>query len=324
MNFLVSPSSRHVFWVGHSETWFVAVQKVFNNPSLVDRLLTLSVSSNYAPDASHETVPIVDGVPAIDVFRILNILENNGFGFMTAPDQKQPYRNIPCPQLDGFYDCLGVWDRASYANHSCLCNVERSFLGDCMIFRAIKDIPKDTEPTLAYVHVDGKYEEVKMALQNYGFRCDCKLCAAENAYDGTRVKLYVEKIEDTYPPELFADLPRFGLIKRHAWLMKAIAMLDRNTALMYAQDVVREHGFKPFLNNAGILIEVDRSNIILTTEIVDAFAFMGVYYRLKRQMALSRLMKKLAREHYVILNGSAVGYELMYELCYQQNGLNTA
>ncbi|KAI5203723.1 hypothetical protein E4T38_04985 [Aureobasidium subglaciale] len=175
-----------------------------------------------------------------------------------------------------------------------------------------KDIPKDTEPTLAYVHVDGKYEEVKMALQNYGFRCDYeknipplteRIVPAQDLID--QVKLYVEKIEDTYPPELFADLPRFGLIKRHAWLMKAIAMLDRNTALMN-------------------LDRSDRSNIILTTEIVDAFAFMGVYYELKRQMALSRLMKKLAREHYVILNGSAVGYELMCELCYQQNGLNTA
>ncbi|KAI5207799.1 hypothetical protein E4T39_01695 [Aureobasidium subglaciale] len=129
-----------------------------------------------------------------------------------------------------------------------------------------------------------------------------------------QVKLYVEKIEDTYPPHIFVDLPRCGLIKRHTWLMKAFAMLDCNIALMYAQDVVRDHGFKPILNNAGILIDLDRSNIVLTTEVVDAFAFMGAYYEIKRRVALSRLMKKLARENYVILNGSAVGFELVYEL----------
>jgi tetratricopeptide (TPR) repeat protein len=153
-NFIVSPCSKHVFSSGHAETWFAAVQKVFNNPSLASRLLDLSSHSDFNshPSCQQATpVSMVDGMPIIDVFHVLNVLETNGLGFMARPDQSQPYPNIPRPQLGAHFDCLGIWPVASRANHSCLSNAEYSFLGDFMLVRANKDIPKGEEITLSYI-----------------------------------------------------------------------------------------------------------------------------------------------------------------------------
>ncbi|KAI4742137.1 SET domain-containing protein [Aureobasidium sp. EXF-12298] len=264
--FIVSPSSKHVFWGGHAETWFAAVRKVFNNPSLASRLLDLCTHSDYNDHLAHQqakSVSMVDDLPVVDVFHILDLLENNGLGFMARPDQTQAYPNIPRPQLDTHYDCLGIWPVASRANHSCLSNVEYSFLGDFMLVRANKDIPKGEEITISYILTTGKFEQQKMALRNWNFKCECKLCCAETTWDGTRsvllsaadsyeeaeppiaipskgisdldrrtepanqlinvVKLYVDQIQDTYPTALFSGLPHIGLAKRHAWLMRAYA-----------------------------------------------------------------------------------------------------
>lgn len=214
-NFVMSPSSRHVFWGGHAETWFVAVQNISNNASLARRMFNLyadsTPSKKGSPSETLTEVPIVDGVPVIDVFRVMDILETNAFGFMARQDRSKPYPNIPQPELEGFYDSLGLWERASYANHSCLPNTSRSFLGDFMLVRATKDIPKDAEITMSYISIDGKHEHTKMYLAGWGFRCDCALCAAETKYDGTRSHLIpgADSFEAAEPPiDLHALCPR--------------------------------------------------------------------------------------------------------------------
>ncbi|KAI4753226.1 hypothetical protein E4T52_09310 [Aureobasidium sp. EXF-3400] len=365
--FIVSPCSKHVFCGGHAETWFAAVRKVFNNPSLASRLLDLCARSDYNSHLAHQQatpVSIVDGLPVIDVFHILDVLENNGLGFMARPDQTQAYPNIPRPQLNAHYDCLGVWPVASRANHSCLPNAEYSFLGDFMLVRANKDIPKGEEITISYVPTTGKFEQQKMALRNWNFKCECKLCCAENAWDGTRsvllsaadsyeeaepplaipdkgvsdlnrrtepadrlinvVKLYVDQIQDTYPTALFSDLPNIGLAKRHAWLMRAYATgggksvsssfaVSQNNACMYAQAVIRDHGFKPIIEVVGKKVSFDRENIIMTIELVDAFMFLGLFYGMEGNAELAECMRGWAKQSYVTLNGSDVGYEVLYQ-----------
>ena len=320
-NFIVSPSSKHVLMSGHPETWYAAVKKVFNNPSLASRLLGLCAWSGYNGNSAHQQisfVPIVDNLPVVDVFHILAVLENNGLGFMARQDQTQAYPNVPRPQLGAHYDCLGVWPVASRTNHSCLTNAEYSFLGDFMIVRANKDILKGEEITICYVPTTGKFEHQKTALRNWNFKCQCKLCHAETAWGGTRsplltgadsyeeaespiavpdkrilgldkrtepadqlinvVKLYVDQIQETYPAALFSDLPTIGLAKRHAWLMRAYAMgagkyfgstfaVSQNAAMMYAQAVIRDHGFVPIIETVGKKISYNRENILTTTDL---------------------------------------------------------
>jgi len=365
-NFIVSPSSKHVSTSGHAETWYAAVKKVFDNPSLASRLLDLCARSKYNSRLSRQevtSVSIVDGLPVVDVFHILDVLENNGLGLMARPDQTQAYPNIPRPQLGAHYDSLGVWSVASRANHSCLTNAEYSFLGDFMLIRANKDIPKGEEITISYVPTTGKFEHQKIALQNWNFGCECKLCQAETAWGGTRsplltgadsyeeaeppvaipdkrilgldrrtepadrlvnvVKLYIDQIKDTYPATFFSGLPSIGLAKRHAWLMRAYTLggkflassfiTSQNTACMYAQAVIRDHGFVPIIEVPSEKVSFNRENIIMTTDLVDAFMFLGLFYEMEGNAKLAECMKEHAMQSYVIMNGSHVGYEVLHQ-----------
>jgi hypothetical protein len=355
-NFIVSPAAKRVFQGGHAETWFRAVQKVFNNPSLAPRLLDLYTicrcpGKPHALGACTES-PLVDGMLVVDVFRVMDILESNGYGIMTRADQNQPYPNIPKPQLDAFCDTIGVWTRASYINHSCVGSGARSFLGDFMIVRANRDIPQGEEITTFYDAVTGKYEDLKMSLRRSGIDCSCELCVAEKGWNGHRsplldgadsfekaeppvavanppmpaltartvpasqlinqVKLYVEQIEETYPLEFFGNVPRIGLAKRHGWLMKAHA--TDPICVKYAHSVLDDHGFKIRVDVGRSKVHIDRSCIIMTTEVVDAFLCMGIIYEYGStgMMALSREMNRLGAEAYCILNGSEVGYKALF------------
>jgi tetratricopeptide (TPR) repeat protein len=364
-NFIVSPSSKHVFWGGHTETWFAAVRKIFNNPSLASRLLDLCAHTDYSRHMARQQatpVSMVDNLPIIDIFHVLDLVENNGLAFMARPDQTQAYPNIPRPQLDNYYDCLGIWPVLSRANHSCLSNVQYSFLGDFILVRANKDIFMGEEITISYVPTMGKFEDQKMALRDWGFRCECRLCRAETAWDGTRssllsaaesfeeaeppqavpekgvsdldertvsadqlinmVKMYMHRIKDTYPTAFFSGLPTIGLAKRHAWLMRAYAIggksvspsttLSWNAALMYAQFVIADHGYKPIIDDVTKKVSFDRKSVIMSTDLVDAFMYLAVYYEMKGKTVLSKCMRESGKQSYVILNGSDVGFEVLY------------
>jgi SET domain len=74
---------------------------------------------------------------------------------------------------------IGVWVKASFINHSCYGNCERSFIGDMQIIRATHDIDANTELEFPY---NGRrkgyhdYDEVQEELDNWGFKCSCPLC----------------------------------------------------------------------------------------------------------------------------------------------------
>lgn len=338
-NFVVNPSSKQLLFGSHVVAWVACVEKIFNTPSLAHRLLSLhdnqSPRDTEATKEANAGVSIIDDVPIIDVFRVMNILEINAFTFVAIQDQKLPYANIA--QKNGPDNSVGIWTRLSSANHSCLPNTQHSFLGDFMIVRANKDIPKGAELTVSYAPADGKYEYLKMETMHWGFKCDCNLCVAEEAWGGTRsplipgadsfelaelpiglekrtvpamdlinqVKHYVDRIEATYPEKYFSELPRIGLAKRHSWLTKAHK--DDVSRLMYGQAVVRDHGFKVVSLSPDL--RFDRENIIMTTEIVDAFAYMHIAYKSLGEKGLSQAMKKLALECYIIMNGTATGFK---------------
>jgi hypothetical protein len=249
------------------------------------------------------------------------------------------------------------------ANYSYSKGLSAPGLGDFMLVRANKDIPKDGEITISYAPTTGKFEQQKMTLRGWNFKCDCKLCCAETEWDGTRsdllsaadsyeefeppiaipdkgilgldrrnepadqlinvVKLYVDQIQETYPAALFSDLSTIGLAKRHAWLMRAYAVggskngsyslaISRNGALMYAQAVIRDHGFRPIIDEVSKKVSFNRENIIMTTDLVDAFMYLGLYYEIKGNKVLSECMRELGMQSYVTMNGSSVGYDVLY------------
>jgi hypothetical protein len=81
---------------------------------------------------------------------------------------------------------------------------------------------------------------------------------------------------------------------------------------MYAQAVITDHGFQSIVEVVGKKVSFDRENIIMTTDLVDAFMYLGLYYETKGNMILSMCMTDLGKQSYVILNGSDVGFEVLY------------
>ncbi|TLS27253.1 hypothetical protein PpBr36_04920 [Pyricularia pennisetigena] len=91
----------------------------------------------------------------------------------------------------------GIWLRASYANHSCIPNATRAFVGDMMIVRATRDIPAGGEILMGYAGLDKPFAERQKKLKaSYGFECDCELRRAEaevsSATAKTRARLRKE------------------------------------------------------------------------------------------------------------------------------------
>jgi hypothetical protein len=50
----------------------------------------------------------------------------------------------------------------------------------------------------------------------------------------------------------------------------------------------------------------------MTTDLVDAFMYLGLYYEIKGNKVLSECMRELGMQSYVTMNGSSVGYDVLY------------
>lgn len=59
-------------------------------------------------------------------------------------------------------------------------------------------------------------------------------------------------------------------------------------------------------------MDYDRSNAVVTTELVDAFAYMAVWYRRLGRKVLAGEVRALALQTYTILNGDGAGFEELY------------
>jgi hypothetical protein len=105
---------------------------------------------------------VVDGdATIVDVFQVHDIVSRNAFGPESGTSS------------------AGLWILASYINHSCLGNVEKEYIGDLMLLRATRPIASGEEITHAY-DLSSDYDARREALmRTWGFKCDCKLCVAE-------------------------------------------------------------------------------------------------------------------------------------------------
>jgi len=146
------------------------------NPTLASQYLDHFDGGTFGN--SKET-KLVDGKVAVDTFRVHSIAQFNRF---SCPSVKSSDALSDKREKASEERSTGIWHRASYSNHSYLPNVNRAFVGDMMIARAVKDIAAGEEIFMNYMpwlHVlDDRRKELK---ERYGFECHCRLCQTQAA-----------------------------------------------------------------------------------------------------------------------------------------------
>ncbi|EAW07588.1 TPR domain protein [Aspergillus clavatus NRRL 1] len=150
-------------------------QKLYKTPSLMPTFTDLYHGS-YKPVKVSE----VDGTPVVDTFLIERTMSLNVFGCpLSSRESHIRAMRKMTPQVkgrDAFHSC-GVWALASYINHSCYSNAQRSFIGDMMIVRATQDLPANTEIAFWYQEPSEQTSKEKpVNLQHWGFKCSCEVC----------------------------------------------------------------------------------------------------------------------------------------------------
>lgn len=221
----------------------ITIQKLHRNPSLLPTITRLHPGS-YQP----VTTAQVDGQPIIDryvppqqpprppsnpptnlinrpSFLIRRIVAINTFGSsLTTP-------NLPKTKASG------IWPLASYLNHACLGTANRAFIGDLLIARATRDLAPGTELTWEYLKPDvgGESEgrdssSRNKLLRQWGFECDCALCAdAKGLREGvvrTRRAL-VEGLQRMVGEGVLSTLSRDAVVGR---LESAVEALEETYA----------------------------------------------------------------------------------------------
>lgn len=117
---------------------------------------------------------MVDGKAAVDTFRAQEIAELNAF---TCPRVRSGSQ-VHDEDLNG--SSAGVWPNAAHTNHDCIASASRSFLGDTMVVRAVRDLVEGEEVSTTYVPAEDTFENRQSELRrDYGFDCTCRLCTAD-------------------------------------------------------------------------------------------------------------------------------------------------
>jgi hypothetical protein len=146
------------------------------------RLLTLTVlqllTRKYASLSDLSTYTDGDISPG---FLIERILHYNAFTCpLSTREQFLSRMHMAINQSDEYFHSCGIWQMASYINHSCISNAHRSYIGDMMIVRASRDLPSGSEVVFEYHRpdADDDYGAHTKRLKQWGFECDCGMCEA--------------------------------------------------------------------------------------------------------------------------------------------------
>ncbi|KAI5268225.1 hypothetical protein E4T47_07788 [Aureobasidium subglaciale] len=338
---VIPPAASRGTFGTQSNMWTAVIQKVLANPSIGTKLLSLYAGPNYPPLKDLE-IPMVDGRPVIDIFRIENIIEYNSFGYGHDPELTSfGNTSLATPGMDNMDGSMGLWLHASAINHSCLFNAEHSFIGDMIIFRATRDIAKDEEITTLYKEINADYDTRDTAFRTWNFSCDCKMCKADRACPATGRRKYIlqqakdflaklpllnatveprkiilmfedliGQLEKTYPDELYNGLPRLGLITLNRYCAYAYCLSDPDKALEHSFAVIAAHGYKMKID--GDDVEFDRTDAMSAPQVVDQLMNISKHKLNKGQHVLASHLRDLALEMYIIINGEPSGFETRY------------
>lgn len=169
VSILINLNTKHHTYGTHSERLFGCINKLRANPKQAAAFLDLHCSGTGAA----KEAKVIDGIVVVDSFQVQAIAQLNGFG---CSDIKPCSASTETSEVDR---STGIWLRASRANHSCVPNTGRAFIGDMMVVRAVRDISAGEEITMGYCHAAEPRSQRKERLASYGFTCDCVLCTAE-------------------------------------------------------------------------------------------------------------------------------------------------
>ncbi|UKZ67652.1 uncharacterized protein TrAtP1_008807 [Trichoderma atroviride] len=317
------------------------VDKMIWNPTLANKYIDLFDGGKFG---NEKELKVVDGRVAVDTFRVQSIAELNGFGCprVKSRDKKQPKaRNL------GFNDSTGIWLQASYANHSCLPNATRAFIGDMMIVRALREIPVGGEILMQYVPQDKPFDKRQEVVENhYGFKCDCDLCRAEakvpkativkrarlrkeinsflsengiknlnnwsfSAAKRARAKKLLEEMRETYPKAYYERLPRFDCWDINIWSIQT-ASLNPQKLLANSLDILRDMGY--FVNIRGKKATIDRKSAIQHDCVVHAAMYAAECLREVQNEGAASALVALGREVFTAISGAEQGFEQDFKI----------
>ncbi|KAI8593432.1 TPR domain-containing protein [Geranomyces variabilis] len=282
------------------------IDKVQHNPGQAEAYFDLFDGNRFGD----KLITAIDERVVVDTFQVQGIAELNAFGAAKTDEEESMSGNT------------GIWLRASRANHSCLANAHRAFIGDFMIVRANVDIKAGEQVFLSYGTPLKSLAERRKFHDHYGFRCRCMLCQAESkrarlareavvfskedprtlksAAQPTSTALLKEatrlqqELDRTYDDNLFARLPRFDC---SGWGIGA------NVSSRNAMPVLRDLGF--FFDQHGKVLAYGLSEeraIHACVHAANAYEAMG-------QTGKARVLLALAKEVYTIDRGDLTGFE---------------
>ena len=317
---------------------FNLVQKMLHNPVGAAKFFDL-YDGAYGLKCK---LSLGDGVAAVDTFQLAAIREYNGFGSPALRSTDKPKAS----DMDSDpRSASGIWITASYINHACDGNADRSFIGDLMIIRATKDIDKATEITMPYRAAEFDHIETRKALQKgWKFNCDCDLCVVEQKTGGSQLsrrrqllketedllknnlqsatvrpnkntvakaqKLY-SQLESIYDKTLFQDKPRLGLIDLGLWVINAQPQnANPKNVIDRALEILRNFGYK--VEVKGKQVNVDHSHCYLHSAAVDAAVHAAHACFFKGDEAVGKQFEEVAKKLYLTRNGVLMGFAKRY------------
>ncbi|KAK2805127.1 hypothetical protein FQN50_006372 [Emmonsiellopsis sp. PD_5] len=266
LSLLINAETNSIKMGTQAELIELTVQKLSKNPSLLPTITDLYHGS-YKPVDTLQ----VDGISVVDTFLVERIIGLNCFGSPllsheyhahVMKDDKQ-FKN----DSENFHS-TGIWRLASYINHSCYSNAERSFIGDMMIVRASQDLAPNTEISFWYKSpLSEGIEKNQIDLANWGFKCSCAIChdfhTTPNGELATRKRLrailvkeysshkiskivkfesILSRLADTYqkPP---SEVPRFAIWEPYLALATNCLPNDPQKCCQYALKTLESLGY---------------------------------------------------------------------------------
>lgn len=151
-------------------------EKLRGTPSYTERVMELYGDYRGGEEISRRQAQAgSSNIPAIDVFRVHDIVSRNAFGL--GPAARVPTKVETAAGGKSMNISTGLWVRAARINHSCVPNTEKEFIGDLMLIRAKRAIAAGEELLHSYVDEKSSYQTRRDALMTtWGFECDCGLC----------------------------------------------------------------------------------------------------------------------------------------------------
>ncbi|CAL1132344.1 unnamed protein product [Cladocopium goreaui] len=121
---------------------------------------------------------LIDGDEPLDQLPLeeaRNILYHNQFSLPLVNPNAAPL------EVGNDTERSGLWLLPVFVNHSCLPNVQRIIVLDCLFLRAGRDLKEGEELFDGYVETLQPLWHRRESLEAYGFRCSCERCVLEEA-----------------------------------------------------------------------------------------------------------------------------------------------